>query len=132
MSNPNDSAVAAIPPDAEALPADTPVMAARAVARNALAGAMEVLRAAHRSAATAIDAAAADMAGPGSGWPPGTAGESRAMAESMRDDALVRMETRSLMLAEALQRTALLDIGRAHDAVGAILHAQRRIIDHKE
>ncbi|MBF0395068.1 MAG: hypothetical protein HQL38_20520 [Alphaproteobacteria bacterium] len=108
---------------------ESPSSMARAIARDALAGAMATMRAAHRAAIDNLDRALDDSVPPtpANGTSSSdAAGESRSLAESIRLDFLTRMEARVWALGDALQRSSLVDIGTANAAVDAIRRGTAR------
>lgn len=118
----DDTIVEIIPPEPAT---DTPVSQAILTARTALSGAMGVLRAAHRGAIASLDQVmdSSLIAAMGDDSPSGSPATDKAVIQSMREEALSRMEKRSWMLADALQRSAIMDIASADSAVFAIRHA---------
>jgi len=102
---------------------DSPAAAARRMAKAAVAGAAEALAVAHRQAVASLDevmdrallASCADM-------PLESASEFMAATDEMRTNAKKQMAARSLMLADAFQRAAIVDIATA-DAAMVRIHA---------
>ena len=100
---------------------DSPAAVTRRMAKAAVASAADALAAAHRQALASLDevmdeallASCADMSAEG-------ASEFMAATDEMRTRAKEQMTARSLMLADAFQRAAIVDIANADAAVRQI------------
>lgn len=120
-----DRIVEIIPPESNA--EDSPATVARRMAKAAIASATAALEAAHRSAIASLDevvdesllGAAAEMSIDGTQ-------EFRTFVEEVRDQAKSRMAARSLMLAEAFQRAAIVDVVSADQVVRHVRAAVAR------
>lgn len=115
--------------DNEILPPDhatnTPLAQARYMARNALASAAVAMRAAHQATRDNIDQAFGAMP-PLADLPPGAAAEHQAMAATLRQELITQMETRTVQLADVLQRMAFGHIAEAGAAVAKVRNASAK------
>lgn len=116
----DDTNVEIIPPENNT---ESPASQALQTARTALSSAMGTLRAAHQGAIAALDQVMDSSLIAGMSDTPASKVGDQTVVQSMRDEAMARLEKRSWMLADAIQRSAIMDIASADDAVSAIRRA---------
>lgn len=110
-----------LPPESTA---DTPLAQAREMARTSMAQAMADMRAAHQAARNDIDTAFGALTVP-EGLPPDAGTEYQAMAAQMRQELTSQMQTRTVQLADAIQRMAFGHIAEAGAAVANLRRASK-------